>query len=317
MALPRLYSIGNELSTDAKYFGWLRDSSDALGDFETLKIRMTEDGYLYLPGYLNRADVIEARRAILTKASEAGLLEPGSDVMKGQKRTDGQNPYFRPDFTHDNPALMHILYDGPMMAFFAGFFGEAVRHFDFTWLRVVGQGMGTQPHCDIVYMGRGTHNLYTVWTPLGDIDLTTGGLMVLENSHKVAALASYQSQDVDTYCENGPNAEAVLSGKMHWEHWQSEADKAWSGEIMSNPVLLREELGGRWLTVPEYKMGDILLFSMRTVHASLDNQTPYLRLSSDTRYQRASEPADARWILGPNGEAPPAHGLSTKRGKIC
>jgi Phytanoyl-CoA dioxygenase (PhyH) len=316
METPTLYSIGNELSTEPSHFGWLRDSSDLANDTDTLKSRMTEDGYLYLPGYLNRADVIEARRAIMIRAQEAGLLEPNTEPLDGIMRTDGENPYFRPDFTQNNPELYKVLYDGPMMAFFAALFSEEVRHFDFTWLRMVGKGKGTEPHCDIVYMGRGTHNLYTVWTPLGDINLILGGLIILENSHKQKVLSDYQKQDVDTYCENGPNAEAVLTGKMSWEHWDG-SNTAWNGAIKNNPVLLREELGGRWLTAPEYKMGDILIFSMRTVHASLDNQTKHLRLSSDTRYQRNSEPADERWILGPNGENPPAHGLEIKRGKIC
>ena len=38
-----------------------------------------------------------------------------------------------------------------------------------------------------------------------------------------------------------------------------------------------------------------------------------LRLSTDTRYQRATEPADERWI----GEDPAAHGERGKRGLIC
>ena len=43
-------------------------------------------------------------------------------------------------------------------------------------------------------------------------------------------------------------------------------------------------------------MGDALIFGMDTVHASLDNQTDFIRLSTDTRYQRASHPADERWV---------------------
>jgi hypothetical protein len=52
---------------------------------------------------------------------------------------------------------------------------------------------------------------------------------------------------------------------------------------------------------------------MFTVHASLDNHSNQIRISSDTRYQLASEPVDERWI----GENPIAHGLAAKRGKIC
>ena len=71
-------------------------------------------------------------------------------------------------------------------------------------------------------------------------------------------------------------------------------------------------MGGRWLTA-DYQAGDLLIFSIRTVHASLDNGSDRIRLSSDTRYQRADEPADERWI----GDAPIAHGRAAKRGRIC
>jgi hypothetical protein len=60
-------------------------------------------------------------------------------------------------------------------------------------------------------------------------------------------------------------------------------------------------------------MGDLLTFRMDTVHASTDNRTHRIRLSTDTRYQRASEPADERWI----GENPIGHSQAGKRGRIC
>lgn len=52
---------------------------------------------------------------------------------------------------------------------------------------------------------------------------------------------------------------------------------------------------------------------MNTVHASLDNCSNQIRLSADSRYQLACEPADERWI-GPN---PIAHGPKSKRRMIC
>jgi ectoine hydroxylase-related dioxygenase (phytanoyl-CoA dioxygenase family) len=161
-------------------------------------------------------------------------------------------------------------------------------------------------------MGRGTHDLYTAWTPLGDIPISIGGLIVLENSHKqTERLRDYLRQDVDSYCANGPNAEKVQTGQMHWEHWDGSGDD-WDGSLSHDPVALREHLGGRWLTA-DYRAGDVLIFSIKTVHASLDNGSDRIRLSSDTRYQRADQPADERWV----GDAPIAHGLQAKRGRIC
>ena len=60
-------------------------------------------------------------------------------------------------------------------------------------------------------------------------------------------------------------------------------------------------------------MGDVLIFSVFTVHGSLDNQSNEIRLSTDSRYQLASEPLDERWM----GEKPPAHGGNSIRGMIC
>ena len=54
----------------------------------------------------------------------------------------------------------------------------------------------------------------------------------------------------------------------------------------------RASVGGRLLTCENYRMGDLLIFSVFTVHGSLDNHTNRIRLSTDTRYQLASEPLD-------------------------
>jgi hypothetical protein len=128
--------------------------------------------------------------------------------------------------------------------------------------------------------------------------------------HQAPSLA----QDVDTYCENGPNADAVRSGAMRWEHWRDPTD--WNGEITEDPHALAAEWGSRWLTT-EFRMGDVLIFTLRTVHAGTDNESDALRLSTDTRYQPADQPIDERWIRGEHGEDPIGHGLEAKQGKIC
>ena len=58
-------------------------------------------------------------------------------------------------------------------------------------------------------------------------------------------------------------------------------------------------------------MGDLVVFSMHTMHCSLDNNSPNnrIRLSLDTRYQPAVDETDERWI----GENPIAHGAEAKR----
>jgi hypothetical protein len=300
-----LKSFGRELDMSEEAFGELRDSSYLAEDGEGLRTRMQEDGYLFLRGYFRRDDVMAARRVIVERLAAEGILRPGTDPMDAILN-EGADSRFRPDLTKDNAPLHRLLYTGAMMDFYQRFFGETVRHFDFTWLRALSPGHGTGPHCDVVYMGRGTREkLLTAWTPLGDAPVSLGGLMILENSHlQHARLRHYLERDVDTYCTNGRHAEEIESGKRLWE---------WAGFLSKDPVSLREKLGGRWLTT-DFEAGDLLTFTMHTVHASLDNASPdRMRFSSDSRYQPAALPADDRWI----GENPPGHGLAGKRGRIC
>ncbi len=324
--VPLLKAQNKPLNLSPETWGWLRDSSDLTGDLsdpsagDALRARMNEDGYLFLPGLLDRARVIDARREITRRLGYANALAPNTNPMDALAPPKGQASYFRPDLSENNHWLHDVLYRGKMIEFFGLLFGEAahaVRPFDFTWLRAVSPGGGTAPHCDIVYMGRGTHELVTAWTPLGDIDLLTGGLFVLEGSHKKRALlGDYTHRDVDSFCENGPNKDAILSGKLHWEKGDGSGD-GWDGAISHDPVAIQAALGGRFLSCRNYHMGDVLVFSPFTVHASLDNQSNRVRLSSDTRYQKASEPIDERWINGAQGEKPIGHGLAAKKGRIC
>jgi hypothetical protein len=302
-SLPQFHSFGHELDMADDKVGILRDSNDAAGDVEELRRRFAEDGYIYMPGYLDRAEVLAARASLTDRLGEAGVLDPAYPSIQGIAKP-GAGYVFKPEITNHNPAVQNLLYSGRLPEFYAQFFGEEIRHYDFTWLRAIGPGKGTNPHCDLPYMGRGTHSHMTCWVPYGDISFTLGGLMVLEGSHKrMDLLESYVYRDVDAFCENKPKeVDAAKAGK-----W------AFTGTLSHNPPAVRNKFGGRWLTA-EFKAGDFITFGMFLVHASLDNRTSnQLRISSDARYQRASEPIDERWV----GINPPGHTTAGKRGRIC
>ncbi len=299
-APPSLSCHGVPLDASPGSFGFLRASADVAGDPGALRERMAEDGYLYLPGLLDREAVRETRMRALEILAGDGLMDDSYPLEGGVLRPGADVPY-RPRVFQKLPELNQVLYSGAMMAFFRNFLGGEVLHFDYTWFRSKGRGPGTLPHCDIVYMGRGTRRLFTAWTPYGDLSLEQGGLMILENSHRQGQrLRRYLERDVDAYCTNRPPNKQTPDGK------------GFDGALSQNAATLREHLGGRWLSA-EYRMGDVLIFTMGTVHAGLDNQTDRIRLSSDSRYQLASEPADERWI----GENPIAHGPNAKKGLIC
>jgi hypothetical protein len=300
--LPALYYRGRQLRP--QYIGELLDATPIRHDAAALRRHMVEDGYLYLPGLLEADDVRAARRSVLERLWEQGQLDPDYPLMEGVLKPDVRLT-FRPDLAVNNPALNHLLYAGAMMRFFDHFLGAPATHFDFTWLRAKSNSpdTATTPHCDIVFMNRGAQQLYTAWTPLGDVPYEMGGLMVLEGSHQRAdVLGEYWSFDVDTYCVNGEKEDETM--KWSWART--------GGSFSKDAIGVREQMGGRWLT-HDYRMGDVLIFCMQLLHASLDNQTNRVRLSTDTRYQLATEPLDPRWI----GEHPIAHGSEAKEGLIC
>lgn len=296
---PTLFSCGHPL--DDAHVGLMRETVATLGP-ASLHQRMEEDGYLLLRGLLDPHKVLAARRRILEQLNAAGQLDPAAPLMEG-KFKPGTKLYFQPELAQkNNPELQELLYapDGELMQFFARFLGGQVRHFDFTWLRCITKGPGTPSHCDIVYMGRGTHRLYTAWAPLGKADFETGGLCVLENSHRNERLhQTYCRRDVDTYCENRAFDKALTAN-------------GYNGFLSDDPNKIRRQLGSRWL-VSEFEPGDMVVFGMELVHGGLDNHSDRLRLSSDSRYQLASEPVDERWV----GENPPGHGAAGKRGRVC
>lgn len=294
---------GRILATDAANWGTLRESNDVLGDWEALHQRMNEDGYVFLRDYLDRDDVLGGRRDLLERIAGEGGLAAETDLMDGILAGDAK-VRLRQDLTQRSAPIRRLLKEGPMIAFFEGFLGGEVRPLDFVWVRSVVPGMGTAPHGDSVFMNRGTKELYTAWTPLGEIDQRLGGLIVLENSHRLDEIReSYGTRDVDTYCEDDPEA-----GK-----WQTEGGWPWDGKVADDPVEFGRQLGLRWLTAT-FRAGDLLIFTMHTLHGSLDNGTAdRIRLSTDTRYQLASEPIDERWI----GDDPIGHGAAAMKSIIC
>ncbi len=316
MLTEAMYHLGVPLEMNEETFGPLRESADIVGDGPSLRRRLVEDGYLYLPGYLDRELVLAARRWSMQELLDYGYLDPDSPLMDGvvhsQYRGLNVNPFFGPDLVskaRHNLPLQQVLYSGLMMDFYRCLFVEDVRPFDFTWQRAVtaSQEAATSPHCDNVFMSRGSKRVCTSWMPLGDIPTEMGGLMVLEGScHLEHVKSTYGTLDVDYYCTNYDDAAEIEAGTKQWQDWTN-----W-GSYNNSAVETRQELGGRWLTT-DYAAGDLLVFGMFTMHASMDNHTDRFRLSTDTRYQPATDPIDERWI----GELPIRHGPEGKVGHIC
>lgn len=57
---------------------------------------MDRDGYLYLPGFLDREDVREVRLRICERLAEEGLLDPNA-LLEDAVAAPGADVAFRPD----------------------------------------------------------------------------------------------------------------------------------------------------------------------------------------------------------------------------
>ena len=308
--VPCYKSVPLDMSPDA--FGTLRSSEDIFDDVPAQQQRLDEDGYLYLPGYLDIDEIRDVRTVIFDHLSKNGILDPTFPSYEGickpdapdtklDYRTDG-----RSEFIQTCEPLRRVAFGGRMLQFWERFFGGPVTYFDHIWFRAKrgGQSKPTPPHCDSLYMGRGTPNVYTTWIPYVDVGYDMGGVMILEGSHRLAKVRdAYAKRDIDVYCQNSEDAQQIASGQKVFQK---------TGEYSLDAIGTRAELQGRWLTA-QFKMGDLLIFGIYTMHASCDNQTLRMRISSDTRYQSALEPADERWV----GSHPVGHGPGAKKGMIC
>jgi hypothetical protein len=288
-----LTSRGHALDMNPESFGELLRSDDIRNDVTALRARFEEEGYLYIPGFFPRENIQAARTEFLLRLRKFGGIDPAyplEDAIPSGKLSIPTGGLLT-----GNDPLRNVVFSRQLMDFYAGFFGGESRHYDHIWTRVITPGLGTNPHCDLVYMGRGTRQVLTAWIPYGDVSLELGGLIVLEKSHlQQKRLRKYLEIDADTFCTN------------------RNTYKYPGAQLSTNPVSLRERLGGRWLTTA-FQMGDLLTFGMTTVHASLDNSSKSYRLSSDTRYQLASEPIDPRWV----GPETIEYGEKNRRGLIC
>lgn len=259
----------------------LRDSNDILSDGAALRQRLDDDGYLLIRELRERDVVLEARRAILRGLERQGALAAGTPLSDGvigpswrAPATTGVrgNEQFR-----SLPELQKLFRMPEIMQFFDRLLGGNSGTFDFQWLRIAGTGAASPIHSDIVFMGRGTQNLFTCWTPLGDVYLNDGPIVLLPGSQHIDALE-------DTY-------------------WKADVDRDLiEGHFSKDPLEVVERYGGRWATT-EFRAGDVLIFGMRILHASLANSSNRFRISVDTRYQLASEEFDVRWM----GDPPPGH----------
>ena len=140
-------------------FGELRELNDCLHDMPELRKRIAEEGYLFFRDFLERQWVWDARRQVLEWLAQKGLLNEDYPLMEAVAVRHARTAFTPEDRRF--PAVRKLTTSGRLIDFYAKFLCGEVRALDYIWMRLMSPGSVTSPHYDIVYMGRGTTNLYT------------------------------------------------------------------------------------------------------------------------------------------------------------
>ncbi len=255
-----------------------RESNPILDDAAALRARIEEDGYLLIRDFYDRDAIMAARADILSYLSAEGLLDPDAPPEEGVIGPDNAGAALRNEVVVNMHAYLRVVNSERIMAFFKRFLGGPVLTLDHKWPRAVRRGHSTGAHYDVVFMGAGTKELYTVWTPLDDLSLEMGTLAFCPGSNKLDLLRrTYGTADAH--------------------------NDVTEGHLSRNPLELIDLFGVKWSSTP-FRAGDVIIFGMYFLHGSLDNVSDRYRLSTDNRYQLAAEPVDERH-MGPHPDQIP------------
>jgi hypothetical protein len=270
---------GRSFAFPGEYVGELADCGadpHAAGSIPALRKAMRRDGYLLLRGFADRDAVLATRRVLLEQMAADDWLASGGEPDAGRS-----NPARRgaPTVDSEQPAIADFYHEQPFLPFFARYFGEPAMIYPKILTRVKNTGGRTGVHFDNVYIGRGSPRVLSCWMPWGDVSADQGSLAICSGSHNLASFARLR----DTYGRHDPDRDFIKG-----------ADNA-AGHFSFHLQEVTERFGGRWLTA-NFRAGDVLIFPPFTMHCALDNTTDRFRISSDTRFQPATDPTDARFM---------------------
>ena len=264
----------------AKVLGTLAETVPSPKTGTDLKDRLAADGYVLVRGAIERNDIIAAREEVFDRLAEVDeIRRPAVEgISTGKSR--------RVELVGDLGAFWKSVSEGPKLrrvshgeraqSIMSVVLGEKPRPHDYMFLRPSVSGRATRLHYDLPFFARGSNRILTAWTALGDIPVSEGPLVIVEGSHHFSDLIEPIRQ-IDYDSKDSPQV-----------------------QLMQEPIEFVERRQTRLLTT-DFKAGDLVVFSMTTLHGTLDNRSSIgrTRLSCDVRWQPAADPIDERYF-GPN-----------------
>jgi hypothetical protein len=243
----------------------LNSATSVASNANALRSRLVQDGYLYLPGFLERAKVLQVQDKLRQALANAGWLT-SSDGLRASRPDIG---FTRESFSTVYPHVQQVeefhslAYDSKLWALTTGLLRGPIFCHPAKVARLApptapGRGYFTRAHQDFVVQHVAADAL-TIWIPLTECDQERQGLRILPGSHHSGYLPT----------------DPTLGG--------------------ARPLYLKVDANDpRWATA-NYQLGDVVVFHSLAVHSGGPNHSDELRLSADVRHQRCDEPLRAEF----------------------
>ena len=264
----------------------LQDANDLLGNFDALRTRLDEDGYLLIRGFHDKDLVRRVGLEVVEQIDKQGGFEPGTSIEDGivadhiRSLPEGEHIILDDLTIQHMSAFGQMVSSERMFAFVDALLDGPCRTFTHKWIRIYHPGCSTKIHFDSPFLGAGTtQDAVTTWAPLGDVTLDMGPLAVVPGSHRLDQL-------IATYGETFVNRDGA-TGLEALGLFQT---------VLPRLFQIIKSHGLAWRTT-EFGAGDLLLFGKYMLHGSLENRARRYRLSADWRFQRADEPVDPEYAL--------------------
>ena len=257
-----------------------RDSTDAIDDGSELRRRIEEDGYIFVRGVIPEDSIQAAREEVFGRLAEVGEIAapPADGIFTGTSKREELQPdkgaFWQS--VSEGRAIRRVTHAREAETLISTLQGEPAFGHDFIFLRPGVPGRFTFLHFDYPFFSRGSQRVVTAWTAVGPVPTIEGALFVVENSHTFEDLLS-DTREIDYSSTSSPQV-----------------------QLTDDAVEFVRSRGSKILTA-NFEPGDVIVFSMFTLHGSFDNTSPIkrARLTTDVRWQPRSEPADNRYI-GPD-----------------
>ncbi len=273
---PYYFSNGMPIPFTPQYFEKMTPGD--ITNVEGMRKQFFADGYLYLPGFLDKQDVFDVREEYF-KMFDPVILRQGTTPRQGMFSGKFQFSPYRHGLP-GHPASQFVtspvfdkftraeklqqLAQDLMQEEVSLLQRRPIRHFyDNT-------GVASCAHADFTYLNQGTQKVLSIWIPLGDVPLEGGGLVYLKGTN-----------DADS------DALRIKLNKFK----RPDKDER---PITADLKALSDTTGTPWMYT-DYKAGDVILHTPFIIHASLDCNHELMRLSTDIRFASVKEDHDPRW----------------------